>query len=311
VPSQVRPDDPIVVTGAKGQIGSEAVRQLARLGRVVGLTRAELDLTSVAAIRETMRRLRPRVIVNAAAYTAVDRAESERELCRAINGDAAIVLAEEARRLGALIVHYSTDYVFDGSKLAPYVETDAPAPLNVYGATKLGSELAIRAVGGAHLVLRTSWVYGARGTNFMRTVLRLSREREELRVVNDQVGTPTWSRSIAEVTTGLVERELGRGKDFGSESLGLYHVAAAGSTTWYEFARCILEGDPRREEQTYRTMAPVTSEQYAQTAGRIIARRPAYSVLDCSAIRHRFGVELPDWRTQLAAVLAELRPGIA
>jgi dTDP-4-dehydrorhamnose reductase len=302
VANPVRRDETILVTGATGQIGYEAVRELTPLGNVVALTRADLDLTYPAAIRDTVRTLRPRVIVNAAAYTAVDRAESDRELCATINAEAPAVLAEEARRLGALLVHYSTDYVFDGSKRSPYAETDPPAPLGVYGATKLAGEQAIQVCGGAYLILRTSWVYGARGTNFLRTMLRLARERTELRVVNDQVGAPTWSRSIATMTATIVGNELSRGEEFAIGLSGLYHVTAAGSTTWYEFARCILEGDPRREEQICRAITPISSEEF-----RAPAQRPKYSVLDCTAFGDRFGRALPGWRDQLASVLAELR----
>ena len=291
-------DDTIVVTGATGQIGFEVARTLAPLGNVVGLTRAELDLASAEAVRATIRALRPRVIVNAAAYTAVDRAEAERDLATAINARAPAVLADEARRIGALLVHYSTDYVFDGAKRAPYTEADRPAPLNVYGATKLAGEEAIQAAGGAHVILRTSWVYGPRGTNFLRTMLRLARERTELRIVNDQVGAPTSSRWIAEMTAAVVSDLLGRGDPRGDAS-GLYHLAAGGSTTWYEFARCILDGDPQREEQTSRSVIPISTADYPTAA-----RRPAYSILDCTAIRDRFGLPLTDWRQQLASVLA-------
>ena len=295
-----RRDDTIVVTGATGQIGYEAVRELAPLATVVGLTRADLDLANPAAIRETVRRLRPRVIVNAAAYTAVDRAESERELAAAINAEAPAVLAEEARRIGALLVHYSTDYVFDGSKGAPYTESDTPAPLNVYGASKLAGEQAIQAARGTYLILRTSWVYGARGTNFLRTVLRLARERTELRVVNDQVGAPTWSRWIAEAT-GRLLREVDRESPPG----GIYHMTAGGSTTWYDFARRILEGEPHREEQVCRAVIPISSAEFGAPAAR-----PLYSVLDCTAIRDRFDLALPDWREQLALVLSDLRTSV-
>jgi dTDP-4-dehydrorhamnose reductase len=294
--------DKIIVTGATGQIGYEAVRELAPVGRVVALTRADLDLGDPAAIRETVRSLRPRVIVNAGAYTAVDRAESEPELCAAINATAPAVLAEEARRLGALVVHYSTDYVFDGSKGAPYTEADPPAPLNVYGVTKLAGERAIQASGAAHVILRTSWVFGARGTNFLRTMLRLARERTELHVVDDQVGAPTWSRSIASMTADIVEFELGRGEEFAAGLSGVYHLAAAGSTTWYQFARCILEGDPRRHEQICRAVIPVSTEALGARA-----RRPHYSILDCTAFGDRFRLSLLDWREHLRAVLEELR----
>jgi dTDP-4-dehydrorhamnose reductase len=293
VAKPVRRDDTIVVTGATGQIGYELVRELAPLGKVVGLTRAELDLAQPVAIRETIRQLRPRIVLNAAAYTAVDRAESERELATAINADAPAVLAEEARRLSALLVHYSTDYVFDGSKGAPYTESDAPAPLSWYGETKLSGERAVQAGGGAYVILRTSWVYGTRGTNFLRTILRLARGRPQLTVVNDQVGAPTWSRAIAAGTASLLRTFTG--------ASGVFHLAAAGSTTWYEFARSILEGDPRRDEQVCRAVVPITSAEYPTRA-----RRPPYSVLDCTAIRERFGLALPDWREQLTRVLAEL-----
>jgi dTDP-4-dehydrorhamnose reductase len=296
VSKSVRHDDPIVVTGATGQIGHEVVRELAPLGRVVGLTRAELDLARPAAIRKTIRTLRPRVIVNAAAYTAVDRAESEPELAGVINADAPAVLAEEARRLGALLVHYSTDYVFDGAKGAPYTEKDAPAPLNVYGATKLAGDQAIQAAGGAFVILRTSWVYGARGTNFLRTMLRLARERPELRVVNDQVGAPTSSRAIAEATARLVWQTGGE------LAAGIYHLTAGGSTTWYDFARRILENDPQRDEQVCRDIIPISTAEF-----KALAKRPPYSVLDCAAIRDEFGLALPDWREQLALVLSDLQ----
>jgi dTDP-4-dehydrorhamnose reductase len=301
-----RHNETIVVTGAKGQIGYDLARQLASHGKVVGLTRADLDLADPAAIREAMRRLRPRVIVNAAAYTAVDRAETERELATAINADAPRILAEEARRLGALLVHYSTDYVFDGRKRSPYVETDPTNPKSVYGATKLAGEQAVQTAGGSYVILRTSWVYGARGTNFLRTMLRLAREREELRVVTDQVGAPTWSRSIASMTVEIIGQELGRGDEFGEGLAGLFHLSAAGQTTWYDFARCILEKDPHREEQKCRRIVPISSEEFAAEAKRPIAKRPAYSVLDNAAFRHRFRLSLGDWREQLDLVLAEL-----
>jgi dTDP-4-dehydrorhamnose reductase len=299
---RIRYDDTIVVTGATGQIGYEAVQELAPVASVVGLTRADLDLARPDSIRETMRTLRPKVIVNAAAYTAVDRAESERDLAAAINAEAPAVLAEEARRLGALLVHYSTDYVFDGSKGAPYTESDPPAPLNVYGATKLAGEQAIQAAGATYVILRTSWLYGAHGTNFLRTMLRLARERTELRVVNDQVGAPTWSKWIASMTADVVEYELSRGKEFAAGLSGLYHLAAAGSTTWYEFALCILAGDPRRHEQICRAVIPISTAEHSTAA-----RRPPYSVLDCTAFGDRFRLSLMGWRSQLEGVLDELR----
>ena len=292
----------ILVTGGSGQVGHELVRELAPLGDVVTPTHAELDLAKPAAIRESVRSIGPGVIVNAAAYNAVDRAEPQQELCAAVNATAPGILAEEARRLGAIVVHYSTDYVFDGGKRTPYVESDPPAPVNTYGAAKLAGEQAVQGAGGAYLVLRTSWVYGSRGSNFVLAMLRMARERRELRIVNDQVGVPTWSRSVARATATAVRRMLDRGPGSMAEDAGLYHLAAGGCTTRYEFACRILEGDPRREEQVCTLVTPVSSEEFAAAA-----RRPPYSVLDSSAFAKRFGVALPDWREQLELVLAELR----
>jgi dTDP-4-dehydrorhamnose reductase len=292
----------VLVTGGNGQVGWELVRALAPLGRVVAPGREEMDLGSGEQIREVVRALRPAVIVNAAAYTAVDRAESEPELARAINATAPGILAEEAARLGALLVHYSTDYVFDGSGDAPYTEAREPSPINVYGETKLAGELAVQGAGGPYLILRTSWVYGARGTNFVRTMLRLARERDELRVVDDQVGAPTWSRMIAEATAQIVGRV---GFDAGGLSRmlsGVYHLTASGTTSWFGFAKEILALDPAREEQCCRSVVPITSDQYPTPA-----RRPRYSVLDNSRIASQFGLHLPHWKTQLELLLAEGR----
>lgn len=288
----------ILLTGARGQVGSELARALAPLGHVVAPTHAALDLTDAAALRSAVRALRPAYVVNAAAYTAVDRAESEPAMCAAINADAPRILAEEAARVGAVMVHYSTDYVFDGSKGAPYVEDDPAAPLNVYGVSKLMGEQGVAGAGGRHFILRTSWVYGVHGSNFLRTMLRLSRERAELRVVNDQTGAPTWSRTIARTTVALLAQKRDAGVAAPS---GTYHLASAGSTTWYEFARAILAGDPSREEQTCRRLVPIPSAEYPTPA-----RRPAYSVLDTTKLRQSFGITVPDWREELDQVLTEL-----
>jgi dTDP-4-dehydrorhamnose reductase len=215
----------ILLTGSTGQIGFELLRTLAPLGRVVAPPRAELDMGDPASLRAAVRNLRPDVVVNAGAYTAVDRAESEPDLCAAINAEAPRVLAEEAAALGALMVHYSTDYVFNGTKEAPYTEDDLPAPLSVYGRTKLAGEQGVATAGGRHLILRTSWVYGRRGANFLGTMLRLARERRELRVVSDQTGAPTRSRSIAEVTSALVAR-MCDGDDDAASGLSLPHRSA-------------------------------------------------------------------------------------
>jgi dTDP-4-dehydrorhamnose reductase len=271
---------------------------LAPVGPVVAPLRSELDLSDPEAIRATVRDVRPAFIVNAAAYTAVDRAESDATACAAINTDAPRILAEEAARLGAAMVHYSTDYVFDGSKRKPYREEDPVNPLNVYGTTKAAGERAVAGAGGRYLVLRTSWIYGAHRSNFLRTMLTLARGREELRIVDDQIGAPTWSRRIAEVTATLITRMC----ESDAAPSGTYHLTSSGSTTWYRFAAAILAGDPRADEQVCRRLVPITSAEYASPA-----RRPAYSVLDNGKLGRDFGIVLPSWDSELALVLAELR----
>jgi len=277
----------ILLTGRNGQVGWELSRLLAPLGEVVALDRAALDLADPAAIRRTVRELRPEVIVNAAAYTAVDRAESEPEIARRINGVAPGVFAEEARSLGALLVHYSSDYVFDGEKSAPYREDDPPNPGNAYGRSKLEGEITIQAAGGRYLILRTSWVYSHRGHNFLRTILGLARERSELRVVDDQVGAPTAAAAIARATVALLRRS-------GAE--GLLHMSAGGSTSWHGFAAAILA-----HERLETRLVAIRSDDYPSAA-----RRPRNSLLDNSRLRDRFGIGLDDWREQLREVMTQL-----
>jgi dTDP-4-dehydrorhamnose reductase len=259
----------------------------------------EIDLADVGAARRLVREARPEIIVNAAAYTAVDRAESEPDQAMAVNGIAPGILAEEARALGACLVHFSTDYVFDGEKRDPYVETDRPNPLNVYGKTKLAGEQAIRDVGGAHLILRTSWVYGARGHNFLLTIRRLAREREALRVVGDQVGSPTWCRFLAEATTQIIRSLLERGSDATAlgmrEGYGVYNLSAEGQTSWRGFAKAILETDPARTDILAREVVAITSAEHPT-----LARRPRNSVLSKQKVRNAFGLEVPSWEEQLA-----------
>ncbi|HVX40776.1 MAG TPA: dTDP-4-dehydrorhamnose reductase [Gemmatimonadaceae bacterium] len=284
--------------GATGQIGGQLMRELASLGEMDAIPRAVADLAVPGAAAAAINERRPTVVVNAAAYTAVDRAEAESEDCRRINADAPGELAQAARDIGALFVHYSTDYVFDGEQRTPYREDDPARPINVYGASKWAGEESVRAAGGRYLILRTSWVFGATGNNFLRTMLRLARERDELRVVDDQVGAPTSSRAIAAATGAVLARAL---DDESDRLRGTYHMTAAGSTTWYAFARAILRGDPNAREQRCRRVVPIATEEYPTAA-----RRPKYSVLDNAKLRDTFGVVLPAWETQLADVLREL-----
>jgi len=272
----------ILLTGRNGQVGWELQKALAPLGELTALGRAELDLRDAGRIREAVRASNADAIVNAAAYTAVDKAESEREAAFAVNASAAGVLAEEAKRSGALLVHYSTDYVFDGEKPAPYVEEDEPNPINAYGASKLAGERAIAASGCRTLILRTSWVYGPRGANFYLTMLRLARERPELRVVDDQVGAPTSSIEIARATLHMLR----------PGAHGLYHLSAAGRTSWCGFARAILA---RAGIAT--PVVAIRTEDYPAPA-----KRPRNSRLDCSRLRADFGVALAPWEEGLAEV---------
>jgi dTDP-4-dehydrorhamnose reductase len=288
----------ILLLGKDGQVGWELRRTLVPLGEVIAIDQPELDLTEFDRIRQVVREITPKLIVNAAAYTAVDRAESEPALAMAINGTAPRVLAEEAANLRAGIIHFSTDYVFDGTKREPYTEEDMPNPINVYGETKFAGDKAVQEVGGAYLILRTSWVYGARGKNFFRTFLRLARERDELKVVNDQVGCPTWSAAIAEVVarllTALKDRSGGDVIDMMNNHAGVYHWSASGECSWYEFAVEILANDPRREEHLVQKVIPIPSSQYPSQA-----KRPSYSVLATDRIASTFGIETNPWQDQL------------
>ena len=275
----------ILLTGRNGQVGWEVQKALAPLGELTALGRAELDLSDAGRLREAVREANPDVIVNAAAYTAVDKAESEREAAFAVNATAPGILAEEAKRNGALLVHYSTDYVFDGAKPVPYVEEDEPNPINVYGASKLAGERAIAGSGCRYLILRTSWVYGPRGSNFLLTILRVAREGPELRVVDDQIGAPTSSRAIARATAQVLR----------PGAHGTYHLSAAGQVSWCGFARAILA---RAGVAT--AVVPIRSEDYPAAA-----RRPRNSRLDCSRLRETFGVALAPWEAGLAEVMAQ------
>lgn len=278
----------ILLTGKNGQVGSALMRTLAPLGELVAFDRTGLDLAMRNEIVSVVRSVSPDVLVNAAAYTAVDQAESEPDVAHAINAAAVAVLAEEAKRAGALLVHYSTDYVFDGTKGTPYIEDDPPRPLNAYGLSKLAGEQAILAVGGAHLILRTSWVYARQGKNFFLTVRRLLKEKKELRVVSDQFGAPTLAGALAQATADLIERH---GVAALKERSGVYHVTASGSTSWHGFATEIarLEGiDPRGR------VVPISSDEYPTRA-----QRPRNSRLSNGKLLRQFGVALPSWERSL------------
>ena len=295
----------VLLLGGSGRVGRELTVALARVGRVTAPTSRELDLERHGDVREGLRRLRPDVVVNAAAYTDVDRAESEPLRAAAVNATAPGVLADEAARLGAVLVHYSTDFVFDGEKAAPYVEDDPPAPLSVYGRTKLEGEQAIRSAGGSHLILRTSWVYSAELDSFVTRVLRWGREKRALRIVADRSGSPTWCRALAEATAELLHAAP-RPWDAFRERGGTYHLAGAGAASQREWAEAILALDPRRAEQMVREVLPATTAEFP-----LPAVRPRFSALDCGRIRETFGVELRPWREDLARALGTLGDGTA
>lgn len=291
----------ILLLGKNGQVGWELERTLALLGEVMPLGRNELDLTNVKEIRRTVRGTKPDLIINAAAYTAVDKAEEEQELAMAINGVAPGILAEEAKRLNIGIIHYSTDYVFDGTKNTPYTEEDLPKPINVYGKTKLAGEKAIQVSGTPYFIFRTSWVYGLRGKNFLLTILRLAREREELRIVDDQIGSPTWSRMIAEATAQVLAQGFTDRSEFMKLHSGVYHLSCSGSVNWYGFVRSILDLDPNRADQVCLKIYPIPSKDFPSQA-----RRPVNSILKTSKIKKVFGIEMLSWHKALNLALREV-----
>jgi dTDP-4-dehydrorhamnose reductase len=291
----------VLILGAAGQVGRELQRTFANFGEIVAVDRESLDIAVPDQIRELVRRVAPQVILNAAAYTAVDRAEAEPEAAIAINGDAPRVLAEEALRTNAVLVHYSTDYVFDGSKNGAWIESDEPHPLNCYGASKLAGEEAIRGVGGRYLIFRTSWVYGAHGKNFLLTMLRLGRERERLPVVDDQRGAPTTSHALADATRRIVDGVvLSR---FGEPEAwaGLYHMSCGGETTWCGFALEIFARAGDLMQGRTPAVDAIASSEYPTPA-----KRPRNSVLSNARLKERFGLALPSWEAELGNVLARL-----
>jgi dTDP-4-dehydrorhamnose reductase len=287
----------LLVTGADGQIGWELRRSLMPLGEVVAMDRKACDLTNLRDLPRIIRAAAPDIIVNAAAYTAVDKAEEEEPQATLINGTAVGVLAEEARKLGALLIHYSTDYVFDGTKTTPYTEDDLPHPLNAYGRSKLSGERAIDQCGGNYLILRTSWIYATRGRNFLLSVLRLARERDELRMVADQIGTPTWAREIADATATIAQQAR-REREQGVFKSGLFNVTAAGETSWFGFAEAILGQGPARLAKP--KVHPISSQEYP-----LPAPRPKNSCLAGDRARARFGVAPIDWKQALTRCMAD------
>jgi dTDP-4-dehydrorhamnose reductase len=304
-------DRPIVVLGAEGQVGRETLPLLREHGMVVGLTRADLDLANPDSIRTTVRRLNPRWIVNAAAYTAVDKAESDPRTAFAVNAEALGVLGEEAFRLGVPMVHFSTDYVFDGSGSDPWVEADPMNPLSVYGASKLAGERALAASGAAHFIFRTSWVFGTHGKNFLLTILKLAREREELKIVDDQYGAPTWSRNLAQLSAQSVaycEAEARRNRVRPDEALqtigGIYHACSGGFTSWFGFATEILRIEQAAHPgRVLARLTPIDSAAYPTAA-----ERPKNSRLSCEKLRRAMGFEMPSWEEATAQAIQHLSP---
>lgn len=282
----------ILLTGKTGQVGYELERSLQSLGEIIALDRSQMDLANLDQVRDVIRSIKPNLIINPAAYTAVDKAESEPELAMRINGEAPGVMAEEAKKLGAAMIHYSTDYVFDGSKSTPYVETDPTCPINVYGATKLAGEQAIRSAGIPHLILRTSWVYGMRGNNFLCTILRLAKERDELRIVADQHGAPTWCRTIADTTAHIIAQSkcAQLGQEWWQERSGIYHLTAQGQTTWYGFTQAILEHATIVKKPV---LTPIATQDYP-----LPARRPTNSAISSEKLISVF-CRLPNWEAAL------------
>jgi dTDP-4-dehydrorhamnose reductase len=300
----------IGIIGRNGQLAWEAQQRFQGLGEIICAGRPEVDLTDIEGLRAEIRRIGPSVLVNAAAYSAVDQAESEREAAMKINSDAPAAMAEEAKRLGGLFITYSTDYVFDGKSTFPHKETDPTSPLNVYGASKLSGERAVEAVGGSYLIFRTSWVYGARGKNFLKTILKLAGERPELRIVDDQVGAPTWSRDLADATKKIIEQlvmksteeKVSIGDALGNRH-GIYHMTAGGSVSWCGFATAIVEEMGKRGlgKGNLAKVVPIPASDYPTPAAR-----PQNSRLCNDKLKNIFGVTLPQWRTSLGTVMDEL-----
>lgn len=282
----------VLLFGKNGQVGWELNRSLQPLGEVIAFDRGDADFSNFESLRDIVRELKPDVIVNAVAYTAVDKAEKEEKLAARINGLAPGVLAEEALKINALLVHYSTDYVFDGSKTSPYFEADEPNPINVYGRTKLAGEVSVKLSGCDHLILRTSWVYGSRANNFMLTMLKLAREKEELSVVSDQIGAPTSARLIADVTLLCIQQTL-RERVTGTFTSDLFHLTASGHTSWYGFTKEIINiaNLSLKLQLTDKDVKKISTSNYPTPA-----TRPMNSQLALSKLEREFNVVMPNWK---------------
>ena len=286
-----------VLIGKNGQLGWELQHALPLLGEVIALDRNDLDLSVPGSIQKTVIALKPDLVINAAAYTEVDLAESQVDLAMNVNAVAPGLLAEVTRKLGTVFIHYSTDYVFDGSARIPYTENDPPNPLNTYGRSKLMGEENVQQAGGAYLILRTSWVYSLRGNSFVNKVLSWSRKNTTLRIVSDQISSPTWARTLAEITCLAIHNNpLG---DY-RERHGVYNLAATGFTSRYEWAKRILACDPRKSEQLVQSVEPASSDEFPTPA-----TRPYFSALDCTKFKDTFGLSLPNWEESLRQAMAE------
>jgi dTDP-4-dehydrorhamnose reductase len=291
----------VLIVGNAGQVGVELQRSFAGFGEIIGVDRESVDLAQPDQVRALVRRVDPAIILNAAAYTAVDRAESELDLAQAINAEAPRILAEEALRTNALLVHYSTDYVFDGAKQSPWTEQDTPAPLSVYGSTKLAGEQAILQTGGKVLIFRTSWVYGPHGSNFLLTMLRLARQRDALSIVSDQIGSPTTSIELARATHAVVSEVMAEQLGGTEAWAGLYHMTCSGSVSWCGFAQAIFARAGKLLDGKVPVVTPITSAEYPTAA-----KRPQNSVLSNAKLEGRFGVRLASWETALDTVIEAL-----
>ena len=289
----------IVLFGKRGQLGWELERCLPILGNVVALDREQLDLRDLNALQQTLLEYRPNLIINAAAYTDVDRAEKEPELAMKVNALAPGAMAEMSHKLGAVLIHYSTDYVFDGRGNIPYGENDIPNPLSVYGKSKLMGEENINQAGDAYLILRTSWVYSLRGNSFVNKVLGWAHKNNRLKIVDDQISSPTWARMLAEITTLLLAQNQGHLYEKLREQCGIYHLAGSGYTSRYQWAKEILAKDPHRSEQTVQAIEPGRSEDFPTPA-----TRPLFSALDCTRFETTFGLQLPLWKSTLKLAMA-------